>query len=191
LGGGDDVFDNRHGIVDHAIEGGIGNDTLVVDDAKTRLAEAAGEGTDLVKSSVSYKLSANVENLTLIGKHDINGIGNADANVILGTSGENTLSGRAGADTLAGFRGDDVLTGGAGDDIFLFAKGTGHDVVTDFQHGQDHIDLAGLGGIIDFDDIMAHHVKVSGSDLLIHSGGDSIRLEHVAKSDLDFHDFYY
>jgi Ca2+-binding RTX toxin-like protein len=191
LGGGDDSFDNRHGTVDHAVTGGAGDDTLIVDDGKTKLVESKGEGNDTVESSASYKLGANVENLVLIGKGDINGTGNSDANELSGTNGDNVLVGRGGADTLNGHRGDDILSGGAGSDLFLFSKGSGHDVIKDFKPGEDHIDVSGLNGIVDFDEMIAHHLKVSGDDLVIHAGNDSITLEHVSKAALDFHDFYY
>jgi hypothetical protein len=39
--------------------------------------------------------------------------------------------------------------------------------------------------------MMAHHVRTSGDDLIITDGNNTIRLEHVAKADLDFSDFYY
>jgi hypothetical protein len=47
--------------------GGAGNDTYLVDDTGDLIAENSGEGTDLVRASVSYTLAANVENLTLTG----------------------------------------------------------------------------------------------------------------------------
>ena len=68
----------------------------------------ASEGTDLVQSSVTFTLAANVENLTLTGSAAINGTGNTLANVIIGNTGSNTLDGGAGADTMAGGAGNDT-----------------------------------------------------------------------------------
>ena len=41
--------------------GGVGNDIYVVDNVNDVVTESAGEGTDLIQSSVSYTTSSNVE----------------------------------------------------------------------------------------------------------------------------------
>ena len=84
--------------------GGTGNDTYVVDNAGDLVIENAGEGIDQVKSSITYTLTDNVENLTLTGiagiagqTHPaIDGTGNVLDNVIVGNDAANTLKiGRA------------------------------------------------------------------------------------------------
>ncbi|HYD17691.1 MAG TPA: calcium-binding protein [Patescibacteria group bacterium] len=88
--------------------GGSGNDVYIVDNANDIVSEIAAEGTDSVQTSVTYTLSAEVENLTLTGVNTIHGTGNASANIITGNSNNNTLDGAAGADSLIGGGGNDV-----------------------------------------------------------------------------------
>jgi hypothetical protein len=61
--GGSDTLDGGAG-KDH-MDGGAGDDTFIVDNANDVVSEALNQGNDTVKSSVTYTLSDNVENLTL------------------------------------------------------------------------------------------------------------------------------
>ena len=98
------------------INGGLGNDMYYVDDETIQLFEVTDEGSDEVRSTVSWKLGDNFENLELLGEQDTRGVGNADINTIEGNSGNNLLRGRGGNDILLGADGDDWLQGGAGRD---------------------------------------------------------------------------
>nr|WP_249484911.1 calcium-binding protein [Pseudomonas sp. HS6] len=89
--------------------GGLGNDTYIVDnlgDTVTETSTLAGE-IDTVRSSVDWRLGANLENLVLTG-NAVNGTGNELNNTLTGNAAANTLDGGLGADTMIG--GDGVDT---------------------------------------------------------------------------------
>ena len=65
------------------MQGGLGDDTYVVDDINDVVKEQTSEGTDLIQSSVSYTASDNVENLTLTGSGNINATGNNLGNTLM------------------------------------------------------------------------------------------------------------
>ena len=96
---------------------------LYVDNAGDTASEASGSGIDLVQSTVTVTLAANIENLVLNGTSAINGTGNAGVNAITGNSAANALSGLAGNDTLYGFDGNDRLDGGTGADAMTGGNG--------------------------------------------------------------------
>jgi len=55
--------------------GGTGDDTYIVNNSADSIVELPDAGHDVVQSSVTYTLSANVEALTLTGTANINGTG--------------------------------------------------------------------------------------------------------------------
>nr|WP_322676641.1 calcium-binding protein [Nostoc sp. DedQUE03]MDZ7971887.1 calcium-binding protein [Nostoc sp. DedQUE03] len=86
-------------------------------------------------------------------------VGTSGNDTIQGLNGNDTLSGLGGNDQLSGGAGSDTLSGGAGNDQFVFeyfdssVVAKVQDIVTDFQKGQDKIDLRTLG-ISDFNNLL-------------------------------------
>ena len=157
--------------------GGAGNDTYVVDNTGDVVTEAAGAGTDLVQSSVTHTLSANVENLALTGTTAINATGNDASNVLTGNSAANSLTGAAGNDTLIGGAGADKLFGGTGNDTYVFERGHGADLVTEDDNTVGNTDVASFGASIAADQLW---FRQSGNNLEVSVIGttDSMTLSN-------------
>jgi Ca2+-binding RTX toxin-like protein len=126
-GAGNDTLDGGTGA--DILAGGLGNDIYVVDSIADIITELSGEGADLVQSSVTYAIQANIENLTLTGTGDINGTGNTLKNIITGNAGNNILDAGAGIDTLIGGAGDDTYIVDSITDVIKEAVNAGSDTV--------------------------------------------------------------
>ena len=140
-GDGNDTLSGGAGF--NYLAGGAGNDIYLITGGSNVLVEAAGGGTDLVQSNVTWALGANFENLTLTGSADTDATGNELDNVLIGNSGNNTLTGGAGNDTLTGGAGNDLLRGGSGAD--LMTGGAGDDQYDVDNLGDVVIEAAGQG----------------------------------------------
>lgn len=106
--GGDDWIDGGAG--KDSMYGGRGDDTYIVDDAGDCVIEDECAGTDTVRSSVTFRLGSNIENLVLTGAAAICAFGNDLANTLTGNDASNTLVGYAGADVLNGRGGSDFAS---------------------------------------------------------------------------------
>jgi Ca2+-binding RTX toxin-like protein len=120
------------------MKGGLGNDLYYVDNIDDMVTENASEGTDTVRSSVTYILGANIENLILTGTAAINGTGNELDNVLTGNSAVNTLRGGAGNDTLNGGSKADNMIGGLGNDVY-YVDNLGDVVMENTNEGTDKV----------------------------------------------------
>jgi Ca2+-binding RTX toxin-like protein len=149
LGSGNDVVNFTHqlnnmihtGAGNDTINSGLGRDTvisgrgddhIVVNTASLVIIELPNEGNDTIFSSINYNLAGltQIDNLTLTGTLDINGIGNRKDNIITGNSGQNVLTGLQGNDTFVFNLGDSVV-----------GK---PDRIGDFQFGKDKIRVNGV-----------------------------------------------
>ena len=139
-GGFPDVFRVSNPLLKDTLQGGAGNDTYVIARNDVIIEQANG-GIDLVQSSISHTLGANIENLTLTGAANLNGTGNGANNSITGNAGANRLGGLGGNDTLTGAAGNDTLDGGLGNDRLIGGDGTDSLIGGD---GNDTLD-GGLG----------------------------------------------
>ncbi len=141
-GSGDDLIDGQGG--DDLMYGGTGNDQYYVTGTGDQVFENAGEGVDLVATSLSnYTLGANLENLTLFGVTNANGTGNSADNVIRGSLGRNTLTGGAGRDEFYGDFGNDTLVVAEGDSLLgeIYDGGDGTDILR--YAGTSEVDFSG------------------------------------------------
>jgi Ca2+-binding RTX toxin-like protein len=152
IGGlGADLLDGGTGA--DTLIGGTASDTYVIDNVTDIVVERAGEGNDLVRSSVTFTLGDNVERLTLTGVAAVNGTGNAlantltgnaAANVLAGSTGNDTILGAGGTDTRHGDDGSDTLDGGTGADAMN--GGLGNDSYKVDNAGDKAIESSATGG---------------------------------------------
>ena len=171
-GGGNDMLEGglgndtlSGGAGSDTMLGGAGNDSYVVQATGDVVTENLNEGTDTVRSSITYMLGENVENLTLTGATAIHGTGNGLANV---------LAGNGAANMLRGANGNDQLRGNAGNDTYLFGRGEGQDVVQESSGSADNILYD--AGINPLDLVISR--QANDLRLSIHGSTDSVTVRN-------------
>ncbi|ATQ75211.1 hypothetical protein CR152_12300 [Massilia violaceinigra] len=114
---------------------------------------------------VGYALDAGM----LLGNRGNNVLQGAAARAdwIDGAAGDDTLIGLGGSDLLHGGVGDDLLEGGAGADVYVYERGDGHEIIHDYDNGDQAIDTLRLGAGFVPD---ATRVRREGSDLVLRFG---------------------
>src|SRR6185295_18299129 len=151
----------------NVLTGGAGSDTYVVGAGDT-VVEVANEGTDVVQSSVSWTLGANLERLTLSGTDAIDGTGNSVSNVLTGNSAANVLTGGAGNDTLAG---------GLGNDTYRIDRGNGQDVISENDGTGGNSDGLLYGATINPLDLVLSR-QVNDLRIVVHGSTDAVTIQN-------------
>ncbi|MBP1884608.1 family 16 glycosylhydrolase [Sinorhizobium mexicanum] len=142
--------------------GGKGDDIYYLYSGINRAREVAGEGVDTINTWMSYTLPDNFENLTVTG----------NGRFAFGNDGDNIITGGSGSQTIDGDGGNDVLTGAGGADIFVFSKGNGSDLITDFS-SNDVVRLNGYG-VTSFDQMLDNMVQEGANLRLSFANGESL-----------------
>lgn len=183
---GNDYIDGKAGA--DIMVGLAGDDTYVVDNSGDNAIEEPGEGTDTVRSSISYTLPAHVEKLLLTGSAAINGTGNGLANTLTGNSGNNVLDGKGGADTMAGKAGDDTYVVERAGDKVTEGVDQGTDsirssVTYTLPSNVENLVLTGTGAINGTGNALANKITGNGADNVINGGAGSDTLAGRAGRD--------
>lgn len=155
--------------------GGLDADTLIGGTGRDKLF---GEGGNDV-------LRGGAEADTLNGGAGADRLfGDLGNDLLSGGVGNDRLSGGGGRDVLNGGRGNDRLTGGAGADDFVFKKGYGRDVITDFSAAQgDEVRLSVRlwSGRLDAEDVIDRFgTVINGDAALRFANGDVLVFDGLA-----------
>jgi len=92
--------------------------------------------------------------------------GNAGDDRLEGKGGNDELNGGADNDVIVGGAGFDLLTGGTGADVFVFDQAVDGDTITDFNSGEDLLDISQLMRMADSLTLVQEAVGPKGGDII-------------------------
>lgn len=159
------VDGNRRSVINT----GLGNDFIAGRGGNDELA--GGSGADVITGGS--------------GRDEIFG-GQGDDR-LFGDAGVDSIFGGLGSDVIGGGAGNDVLRGGKGADTFIITKGSGRDVMPDFQADVDKIDVRDLG-ITRFADI---EITRGRGVIFVDLGAELLVISGSSKNAPDADDFLF
>lgn len=128
-----DIYRVSNPLLKDTLVGGSGNDTYVINRSDV-ITEAINGGTDTVRSTISYILGANLENLVLLGTGNLTGTGNSLNNTIYGNAGNNAMNGSTGTDTVSYLYAGAAVTVSLATTAAQATGGAGTDTLSNFEN---------------------------------------------------------
>ncbi len=159
--------------------GDAGDDTYIVYDSSDKVVELAGGGIDTVITwGNTVTLSANVENLTLMGSANARATGNAGNNLIIANDGN---------DKIITGGGNDLLVSGKGANNFVLTEAPGTTTwITNFKSSGsvlDTVDLYGYG-FRGFAEVKSAMSQVGGDVRVDLGAGQSLMIAGKTVADI-------
>ena len=148
------------------IVGGI--DKIVFHDGSSMNFNEIVKKTMIASSDNGVTINGlNTDDTIIGGKGDDILYGNKGNDAIYGGSGNDTLHGDAGDDILDGGAGDDRIEGGAGSDTYMFGRGSGKDIVENYDETSGRVDIIKIKNGVSRDDLLVKRVQIDGFDGLL------------------------
>ncbi len=156
-----------------------------------------GNGKDTLSAATysgnsTIDLREGINNITKVGQSTLWVAFNSNIENATTGTGSDTIYGNSLHNILTGGAGNDTLTGGAGNDIFVFHKGDGKDVITDFQHhsGANGDTIWLDSSIYSSVTQLISNITSSSNGAMLNLGSDTITLTGVSAGTLTAEDFY-
>ena len=162
---GDDMINGKAG--NDILYGNLGND-LIKGKSGDDFIEG-GSGHDIIYGDAGWdKIDGGY------GKDTI--YGGSGADIIYGGGGADIIYGGQGADTIYGGLGKDIIDGGAGSDTISFSGLEDsvlgkEDLIQNFIHGEDSIDLSNIKEISSIDDLSFHYSSADNINTVTYNNG--------------------
>ncbi|MGN6837759.1 calcium-binding protein, partial [Neisseria sp. P0022.S010] len=179
-GEGDDNLYGYNG--DDLLKGGEGDDSLY-----------GGEGADTLEGNAGNDYLSGEEGADILkgGEGNDELYGGEGSDILKGGEGNDELYGGEGSDILNGGAGDDRLYGGGSEaDTYVFEKGHGKDVVSDYGSLLEHTDTLRFNGAKFAEAVFTR----SGNNLVIkaYGGEDTVTVEGYFNGyDYRYYDFAF
>ncbi|QGY78868.1 calcium-binding protein [Xanthomonas hyacinthi] len=154
----------RGGDGEDLVHAGAGNDSIYGDAGNDTIL--AGAGDDYVAGGAGNDLVLGED-----GRDSLRG--DAGDDILDGGAGNDAIYGGEGNDRIYGGRGDDFLSGDAGNDLYVFRRGDGHDIISNYDT------TAGRQDTLLLEDLLPGAIKIwrSGNYLCISIVGTDDRID--------------
>ena len=186
---GDDSIDNLASNV--VINAGDGNDGIY-NKGKTKVTIDAGDGNDEINSYSSitiirggtgddYISTSNGNHVTINGGDGSDTIVSSSQRAsINGDAGDDIIYVNASGNTIRGGKGSDTIIGSRYADTFVYVKGDGNDVFTNYQ----------VNDLIKIESGKMSSASVSGNDFIIYVGNGSLTIQDALNKRVKLIDDY-